>query len=83
MIASVALNGSLGFGMVLATLFCLGDVDSVLATATGFPFIQVFRNATGSNVGASAMVCFRICNVVPQSWHLFRFLCVADQVNYT
>lgn len=56
MIASVALNGSLGFGMVIATLFCIGDVDDVLASATGFPFIQVFRNATGSNAGASAMV---------------------------
>lgn len=56
MIASVALNGSLGFSMVIATLFCIGDVKDVLASHTGFPFIQIFRNSTGSNAGATAMV---------------------------
>lgn len=57
MISSVLINGSLGFGMVLAILFSLGNVDDVLATPTGFPFIQVFYNATGSDAGATAMVC--------------------------
>lgn len=56
MIASVALNGTLGFSMVIAMLFCLGDVESVLSTHTGFPFIQVFVNATRSNVGGTLMV---------------------------
>ncbi len=56
MLASVALNGSLGFAMVTATLFCLGDEEKALNSATGFPFIEVFVNATGSNAGANAMV---------------------------
>lgn len=56
MLASVALNGTLGFSMVLATLFCLGNVEDALASPTGFPFIQVFVNATGSKAGATAMV---------------------------
>ncbi|PQE17187.1 choline transport protein [Rutstroemia sp. NJR-2017a WRK4] len=55
MILSVVINGSLGFGMVLAILFSLGNVDDILATPTGFPFIQVFHDATGSNAGATAM----------------------------
>ncbi|KUJ14245.1 amino acid transporter-like protein [Mollisia scopiformis] len=63
-IASVALNGSLGFGMVIATLFCIGDVDDALASATGFPFIQIFRNATNSNAGASAMTSMIIAAMV-------------------
>ncbi|MCJ1347116.1 hypothetical protein MMC31_005337 [Peltigera leucophlebia] len=56
MLASVALNGTLGFSMALATLFCLRNAEDALATPTGFPFIQVFVNATGSKAGATAMV---------------------------
>ncbi|KAL8801575.1 MAG: hypothetical protein Q9182_004361 [Xanthomendoza sp. 2 TL-2023] len=56
MLASIGLNGSLGFAIVVATLFCLGDEQQALESPTGFPFIQVFLNATRSNAGASAMV---------------------------
>ncbi|KAM3069686.1 hypothetical protein ACMFMG_010404 [Clarireedia jacksonii] len=55
MISSVGINGLLGFGMVLAILFSMGNVEEVLASPTGFPFIQVFHDATGSNAGATAM----------------------------
>ncbi|KAH9908480.1 putative choline transport protein [Xylariomycetidae sp. FL2044] len=51
---TLILNGSTGYAMLIAVLFCLGDVDSVLNTATGFPFIQVFANATGK-AGATVM----------------------------
>lgn len=37
------INGLVGFTMMLTILFCLGDVDSVLETATGYPFLQVFK----------------------------------------
>ncbi|KIW33263.1 uncharacterized protein PV07_00130 [Cladophialophora immunda] len=37
-------------------IFCLGDLDSVLNSATGQPMIQVFYNATRSHVGTSIMV---------------------------
>lgn len=57
MVASVALNGSLGFAMVIATLFCLGNAKDAINSPTGFPFIEVFLNATGSKGGATAMVC--------------------------
>lgn len=39
---SMIVNGIVGFAMLLTILFCLGDVESVLETATGFPFIQIF-----------------------------------------
>ena len=55
MLASIALNGSLGFAIVVATLFCLGNEQEALNSPTGFPFIEVFANATGSNAGANAM----------------------------
>ena len=57
MITSVVLNGLLGFGMLIAVLFCLGDVKLALDSPTGFPFMQVFLTATGTNEGASLMVC--------------------------
>lgn len=56
MVASVALNGTLGFAMLAAALFCLGNVEDAISTPTGFPFIEVFLNATGSIRGATAMV---------------------------
>lgn len=40
--SSMILNGIVGFVMMLTILFCLGDVDSVLSSETGFPFIQIF-----------------------------------------
>jgi choline transport protein len=52
---SMTMNGLLGFAMMLTILFCLGDVTSVLGTATGFPFIQIFYNGVGSIAGATAM----------------------------
>jgi choline transport protein len=39
---SMIMNGLIGIVMMLTVLFCLGNVQSVLETATGFPFIQIF-----------------------------------------
>jgi len=56
MISSVALNGTLGFAMVIALLFCLGDPERILTTATGYPYIEMYLQATNSKAAASAMV---------------------------
>ncbi|PQE06790.1 Amino acid polyamine transporter I protein [Rutstroemia sp. NJR-2017a BBW] len=53
MIFSIALNGILGFGMLIAALFCLGDVDTVLAAP--YAFMAIFQQAVQSNGGATAM----------------------------
>ena len=58
MIASVGINGVLGFSMLIATLFCLGDQEAVTSTSTHFPFIAVFDNAAKGNAGTSVMVRF-------------------------
>ncbi len=54
-IASTILNGSLGFAMVIATLFCMGDIDTTIYTPTGFPYMEVFLHATGTKNGATLM----------------------------
>jgi choline transport protein len=53
---AMLINGLVGFAMLIAVLYCLGDVDTVLETATGFPFIQVFKDSVGSTAGATVMV---------------------------
>ena len=56
---SVGLNGALGFSMLIALLFCLGDPSqvptTVLQTSLGFPFVQVFLDATQSIPGTAIM----------------------------
>lgn len=79
--ASLFLNGALGFVMLVTYCFCLGDVEEILGTHTGYPFIQVFYNVTNSLGGASAMtailitltVCGCISNVATASRQLFAF----------
>ena len=75
------LNGAMGYVMLISYLICMGDVAEVRKTATGFPFIQVFFNSTGSHAGASAMtailiimtMCGTVSNVATASREMFAF----------
>ncbi|PVH99940.1 choline transport protein [Periconia macrospinosa] len=55
MVFSVFLNGTLGISMLIATLFCLGDAETVLHTPTHFPFMEIFRQAVENLPGALTM----------------------------
>ncbi|KAF7859767.1 hypothetical protein EAF04_008846 [Stromatinia cepivora] len=55
-ISGIMINGLLGFGMLLAVLYCAGDLTVAFASPTGFPFIEILTSATGSRGGTSAMV---------------------------
>ena len=53
---STLLNGTLGFAMLLALLFCMpSDVESVLGSDTFYPFMNIYAYAVGSKAGATAM----------------------------
>lgn len=52
---SIFINGGLGFGMLIVTLFSLNDVDKVFNTATGYPFMEIFLQSTRSVAGATIM----------------------------
>lgn len=54
-LGSMLFNGMVGFVMMITTLYCLGDVQTVLNTATGFPFIQIFYDSVGNVAGATVM----------------------------
>lgn len=50
------MNGAIGFGTVIATLFCLGDPNTISDTSFSYPFIAIFVQATKSKGGSAAMV---------------------------
>lgn len=52
---SILLNGSTGFAMVVALLFCMGDLETALNSKTGYPFMEIFMQATHSVSGSAAM----------------------------
>lgn len=52
---SILLNGTTGFAMVVALLFCIGNVDNALSSKTGYPFMEIFLQATNSVSGSAAM----------------------------
>lgn len=55
MISTVTINGVLGFAMLIAILFCAGNIHEALESPTGFPFIEIFDAATGSVAAATGM----------------------------
>ena len=55
MIWSFAINIPFTFGMVISYLYCLKSIPDALSDPTGFPFIYVFRQATGSAGGTTGL----------------------------
>ena len=51
------LNGTLGFAMLIALLFCMpSDIAGTLEAVTFYPFMSIYTYAVGSTAGATAMV---------------------------
>ena len=55
MVWSFLLNVPLTFGLLITYLFCIGDIADAISSPTGFPFIYVFQNATGSAAGTTGL----------------------------
>ena len=68
---SIFLNGTLGLGMALALLFCIGDIDAALNTTTHFPFMEIFyqavHNLTGAALMTSIVISLSLCAAVGQT----------------
>ncbi|QKX54036.1 uncharacterized protein TRUGW13939_01119 [Talaromyces rugulosus] len=81
MVWTLVLNGLTGLAMIITYAFCISDIDQVLASSTGFPFIQVFLDSTGSvraTTGMTALMmvlqfCATISNVATGSRQLYAF----------
>ncbi|KAK3117346.1 hypothetical protein LTR53_001397 [Teratosphaeriaceae sp. CCFEE 6253] len=50
------INAILAFIMAVTLIFCVGDVDAVVAETTLTPFVVIFRNATGSKAATVVMI---------------------------
>ena len=55
MVWTFLLNVPFTYALLLTYLFCIGDVSAALSSSTGFPFMYVFLNATGSTSAATGM----------------------------
>ena len=54
-VTTVILNGSLAFCFLLVILFSITNLGDALATPTGYPLIEIFRQVTGSRTSATLM----------------------------
>ena len=57
---TILINGGLGFGMLIVTLFSLNDVQGALNSPTGFPFMQIFLESTASAAGSTCLAAILI-----------------------
>lgn len=58
MIMTTIINGAFGWIMVITYCFCIGSLEEVITSPTGYPFMQVFYNSTQSASSATAMASF-------------------------
>ena len=56
-LSSIIINGALAFSMIIATLFITTDLQGSLQSPTGYAFMEIFVNATGSLAGGTVMAC--------------------------
>ncbi|GAB7363675.1 hypothetical protein MBLNU230_g4245t1 [Neophaeotheca triangularis] len=54
-LSAMLINGAVGFAMMITILYCLNDIEQVLNTPTGFPFIQIFSDSVRNTAGATVM----------------------------
>lgn len=55
MITGTLINGITGLIYVIVMLYSLGDLNNLLQSPIGFPFMQLYLNVTKSRAGASVM----------------------------
>jgi choline transport protein len=67
---TVLASSFLGFPMLVVFCFCLGDVETVLATRTGQPYIQILYNTTQSIRCTNSLV---ICVIIMQIFAVINF----------
>ncbi|KAF4440937.1 hypothetical protein F53441_12156 [Fusarium austroafricanum] len=64
MVGSVGINGLMGLVYAIIFLFSTGPLQKLLQTPTGFPFMQIFLDATKSKAGASVMSMIITCTAI-------------------
>lgn len=81
MVWTLIINSITGLIMLITFSFCVYDIDEILESPTGFPFIPVLVHATQSVSGATGMIsimailqaCAGISNVATTSRQVYAF----------
>lgn len=61
MVFSILINGASALAILLAVLFCAGDIGADVANSPSqYPFIQILDQAVGSTTGATVMTALTI-----------------------
>jgi len=61
------INAFLGLFVILTVIFTAGPVDQILQSETGYPFIEMFYNATKSLAATNVMTSIMIVNLTASS----------------
>ncbi|KAK1144230.1 hypothetical protein N8T08_005643 [Aspergillus melleus] len=64
MMAAVGVKAVLGFTMIITICFTLGDLTTILASPTGYPFIQIIQNMTRSYAATNTMTFALILTLI-------------------
>lgn len=56
MVLSVLINGVQTFILVVVLLLCIGDPVAAIESPTGYPVIEILRQATGLTAGATVLM---------------------------
>ncbi|KGO74488.1 Amino acid/polyamine transporter I [Penicillium italicum] len=68
MVSTALINGGLGFIMLITLLYKMGDIQDVLAPASGFSFLPAVNHATGSmaatNAVAAIILVMEVCSAI-------------------
>lgn len=77
MIGCIAINGGMGFVILIVLLFCMGNLDAALNSGP-FPIIHIFSTITrGNKAAATAMTCTII---ISASFATFGLLTTASRI---
>lgn len=57
---SIIINGITGFAMLIAILYCIGDIDAALNTPTMYPFIEILTQGARSVGGGTALAALLV-----------------------
>ncbi|KAK2616281.1 hypothetical protein QQS21_000715 [Conoideocrella luteorostrata] len=52
---SITTNGIMGLAMIIAMLYAATDIEKAVASDTGYPYIEIFYQATNSKAGTGVM----------------------------
>ncbi|KAM7213536.1 Amino acid/polyamine transporter I [Rhypophila decipiens] len=53
---TILVNGLFGFGMLIAALFCMGDLQSAMQSGLNYPFVAIFFTSTKQSASGTCLM---------------------------